>query len=84
MSNEIESLPIDTTLTPDNAHLIGYWWVMDVIRDDQGQIVGLEDIQHLVREEGYKLGQPVVNNPPFVPYGLYKPRSMPNQPPKKV
>jgi hypothetical protein len=64
---------VDTTLTYKNARLQGYQWVMDVLRDDQGNIEELGAIERFVKEEGYRLGQPWANNEQIVPYGLYRP-----------
>ena len=73
MNDEKFPLLVDSTLTYENARLQGYQWQMDLLRNEQGNIVALEEVVHLVNEEGYKVGQPWADEKRIAPYGLYKP-----------
>jgi hypothetical protein len=84
MPEETLSLPLDTTLTTENDRAKGYQWVMDVLRNAQGEIEGKEHIAQMVNNEGYKLGLPWANDKHIAPYGLYKPVATSAQPNKKV
>ena len=84
MQKTLLSLPVDPTLTRENAKARGYEWEIDVIRTPQGQIVGIEKIQEKVSNEGYTLGHPWANDPYVAPCGLYKPVTKPAQPHETV
>lgn len=84
MTEKQETLPTDPTLTTQNAGKRGYHWVMDVARNDEGEIEIIDEILRMVEEEGYKVGQPKTPGFPSVPYGVYKPLKKPVQPQKKV
>lgn len=84
MPEETAALSVDTTLTYDNARSRGYEWVMDVLRNAQGELEEKELLAQLVNKEGYALGQPWATDTQIVPHGLYKPMVKSAQQLKKV
>lgn len=48
----------DTTLTPENANQKGFVWESDILLDPEWPLNQDKDIEHLVKKEGYKIGQP--------------------------
>lgn len=65
---------IDRTLTYNNALNQGYYWIMDVIRSEQGTIVEPEYILSLVQKKRHKLGLSWAGENDTVVCGVYKPR----------
>jgi hypothetical protein len=86
MPEEQLKLLFDTTLTKQHARERGYHFIMDLALNDKGELDAemAGDIQHMVNEEGYKIGQPETPGFPSVPYGLYKPVKKTVQPQKTV
>lgn len=52
----LPNLPIDETLTPENAESRGCEWVGDSFYDREGPLKMMGNIINLVSKDGYKLG----------------------------
>jgi hypothetical protein len=65
---------IDRTLTYNNALNQGYYWIMDVIRSEQGKIFEPEYILSLVQKKHHRLGLSWAGENATVVCGVYKPR----------
>lgn len=61
----------DLTLTPENASLLGYKHIDDIIYNILAPATVKKDILRLIYENGFKLGSPTKQNKPY--YGLYAP-----------
>jgi hypothetical protein len=76
---EQTDLPIDLTLTPENAADKGFPWICDLFDGMAHDAL----IISLVQEDGYKLGKAGGNNT-IAATGLYRPvREPPGNPPIK-
>jgi len=69
----LPELPIDYSLTPENAQEQGYEWVSDVMYDREAPYEAMEDIVSLVEEDGYKLGCTLSKMMADAMQGLYRP-----------
>ena len=69
----LKQLPIDDSLTPENAGSQDYGWEGNVAYDREAPLEEMQEIIELVDKEGYKLGHPLSKMASGVLYGLYKP-----------
>ena len=69
---EPTDVPIDGTLTPENAEARGYVWMYDIFDG----MVHDALIKSLVQDDGYKLGKASENNV-VMATGLYRPLRKP-------
>jgi len=68
----LKQLPIDDSLTPENARSRGYEWEGNVAYDREAPLAEMQEIIELVDKEGYKLGHPLSKIASGILYGLYK------------
>jgi hypothetical protein len=86
MPEEQLKLLFDSSLTTENARERGYQHKTDIPLNERGELEVqlIHDVLRMVKEQGYKVGQPEKPGFPSVPYGLYQPIKKPVQPQKKV
>lgn len=69
----LKNLPVDETLTPENAESRGYEFVGDAMYDREAPLQAMQRIIHLVERKGYKLGQSASTIASDTFQGLYAP-----------
>lgn len=69
----LKDLPIDETLTPENAEQRGYEFLGDTSYDREAPLAVMKSIIDSVEKKGYKLGQPASTMAADIYQGLYAP-----------